>query len=126
QLIRKLAGHWVNSVEQEQVRHGRGRTRNIGDASPARDAPPRNPASTEMQNLWPIVPGLNERECDRSLPRKPYRAQRPVGNRREGSLDHEQLPYSADPRPRKGSSLARQPCPVPGRCKSERQPGHKI
>ncbi len=95
QLTRKLAGYWVNSVEQEQLRYGRGRNQNIPhkDESSARDALPRNPASTEMQNLWPIVPGLNGRECDRSRPGKFHRAQRPVGNRREGSLDHEQLPY---------------------------------
>ena len=69
QLTRKLAGYWVNSVEQEQVRRGRGRNRNIPkDASPARDALPPNPASTEMQNLWPTLPGPNARECDRSRP----------------------------------------------------------
>src|SRR5438445_12060814 len=83
QLTRKLAGHWVNSVEQEQVRRVRGRTRIIADASPARDVPPPNPVSTEMQNLWPIVPEPNERECDRSRPRNPKRAHRPAGSRRE-------------------------------------------
>ena len=63
QLTRKLAGYWVNSVEQEQVRRGRGRNRNIPsrDASPAPDALPPNPASTEMQNLWPTLPGPSER-----------------------------------------------------------------
>ena len=69
QLTRKLAGYWVNSVEQEQVRRGRGRNRNIPsrDASPAPGALPPNPASTEMQNLWPTLPGPNERGCGRLL-----------------------------------------------------------
>ena len=69
QLTRKLAGYWVNSVEQEQVRRGRGRNRNIPsrDASPAPGALPPNPASTEMQNLWPTLPGPNERACDHLL-----------------------------------------------------------
>src|SRR6266849_7525369 len=87
QLTRKLAGYWVNSVEQQQVPRGRGRTRNIPsrDASPAPGALPPNPASTEMQNLWPTLPGPNERGCGQSLADKPNRAQRLAGNRRERS-----------------------------------------
>ena len=102
QLTRKLAGYSVNSVEQEQVRRAHGHNRNIPsrDASPAPGALPPNPASTEMQNLWPTLPGPSERGCGRSLGDgtkyrryKSNRAQRLAGNRRERSLDHEQLPY---------------------------------
>src|SRR5213078_2095269 len=98
QLTRKLAGYWVNSVEQEPVRRARGHNPNSPkkDAKPAPGALPQNPASTEMQNLWPTVPGLNERECDRCRPRKPPRkpnhAQKLAGNRPGKSLDREQLP----------------------------------
>src|SRR5438045_8836401 len=87
QLIRRLASCWANSVVQEQARHERGRIRNISrDASPVRDALHPNPASIEMQNLWPIVPGLNGREWNQL-----NRAHRLAGNTREGSSDHEQL-----------------------------------
>src|SRR5436190_17031866 len=87
QLNRKLARYWVNSVEQEQVRRARGHNPNSPKkgGTPAPDALPPNPASTEMQNLWPTLPGPNERECDRSRPGKQNRAQGLVGNRQERS-----------------------------------------
>src|SRR5207253_7077418 len=87
QLTRKLAGYWVNSVEQPQVRRGRGRNRNIPsrDASPAPGALPPNPVSAEMQNLWRTLPSPSERGCGRSLVDKPNRGQRLAGNRRERS-----------------------------------------
>src|SRR6266513_2994407 len=95
QLTRKLAGYWVNSVEQEQVRCWRGRNRNIPskDASLVLGAVPQKPASAEMQNLWPTLPALNDRGCGHSLADKSNRVQRLAGNRRERSLDHEQLHY---------------------------------
>src|SRR5437763_7526343 len=43
QLTGKLAGHWVNPVAQEQVRHGRGHNPN----SPQKDATPARCASAE-------------------------------------------------------------------------------
>src|SRR5205807_8649121 len=101
QLTRKLAGYLVNSVEQEQVRRGRGCNRHIPsrDASPAPGALPPNPPSAEMQNLWRPLPGPSERECGRSLADgakyrryKSNRAQSLARNRREGNLDHDQLP----------------------------------
>src|SRR6266513_545243 len=84
QLTRKLARYWVNSVEQEQVRRGRGRSRNIPskDATPAPNVSPPNPVSTEMQNLWPPLPGLSERRYGQSLADKSSRAERLAGNRR--------------------------------------------
>ena len=65
QLTRKLARHSVNPVAQEQVRRAHRHNRNI----PSRDARPTpgalrpNPALTEMQNLWPTLPGPNARAC---------------------------------------------------------------
>ena len=84
QLTRKLAGYWVNSVEQEQVRRARGHNPNSPKkgATPAPGALPPNPASTEMQNLWPTLPGPSARVC-RSA--ESSRAQRLAGNRRERS-----------------------------------------
>src|SRR6516162_8619516 len=94
QLTRKLARHSVNSVVQEQVRRGRDHNPNSPNkgATRAQGAPPPNPASTEMQNLWPILPGPGERGCGRSLADKSNRAQRLAGNRPERSWDHEQPP----------------------------------
>src|SRR5439155_25425194 len=98
QLTRKLARHSVNSVVQAQVGRGRGHNRHIPsrDASPAPDALPPNPASTEMQTLWSPWPGPSARGCGRSLADaaryrryKSNRAQRLAGNRREGTEDHE-------------------------------------
>src|SRR5207253_8108525 len=82
QLTGKLAGYWVNSVAQEQVRHGRGHNPNSPqkDATPAPGALPLNPASTEMQNRWPTLPGPSSRGGFQSS-----RAQRLAGNRRERS-----------------------------------------
>src|SRR5439155_25787316 len=90
-LARKRAGYWVNSVEQEQVRLGHGRNRNIPsrDPTPAPGALPPNPASTEMQNLWPTLPRPDERAYGPSPPDKPNRVRRLTGNRRERSWDHE-------------------------------------
>src|SRR6516225_8767529 len=87
QLTRKPAGCWVNSVEQEQARRGYDHNPNSQNkgATPAPGALPPNPASNEMQNLWPTVPGLSAREYVRFLPDKPNRAQRLAGNRRERS-----------------------------------------
>src|SRR5437764_7794624 len=84
QLTQKLAGYWLNSVEQQQFQRGRGRNRNIPntDASPAPNALPPNPASTEMQNLSRTLPGPRERGCGQSLADTPNRAQRLTGNRR--------------------------------------------
>src|SRR5262245_28315731 len=92
QLTRKLAGYWVNSVEQEQVRRALDHNLNSPQkgATPEPGALPPNPASTEMQNLWPTVPGPNA--CCPSLPGKLNRAKRPAGNKRERNLGHEQLP----------------------------------
>ena len=58
QLTRKPARYWVNSVEQEQVRRARDHNPNSPKkgATPAPGALPPNPASNEMQNLWPTVP----------------------------------------------------------------------
>src|SRR5262252_4389786 len=89
QLRRKLAGYWVNSVEQEQARRAHDHnpdSPNKGE-TPAPGALPPNPASTEMQNLSLTVPGLSARECvwllpDKVLPDKPNRAHRLAGNRR--------------------------------------------
>src|SRR5256885_11353748 len=91
QLTQKLAGYWVNSVEQQQSQRGRGRNRNIPnrDASPAPNALPPNPASTEMQNLWPTLPRPDEWAYGPSPPDKPNRVRRLTGNRRERSWDHE-------------------------------------
>jgi hypothetical protein len=82
QLTRKPPGCWVNSAEQEQVRHARGRNRHnpSRDASPAPGALLPNWASAEMQNLWPTLPGPSARECFQS-----NRVQRLAGNRRERS-----------------------------------------
>src|SRR6476660_867684 len=87
QLTRKLAGYLVNSVEQEPARRGRGHNRNIPsrDAGPAPGALLPNPASTEMQNLWPTLPRLGEPACGLSLADKSNRAQKPAGSRRERS-----------------------------------------
>src|SRR5436190_679089 len=83
QLTQKLAGYWVNSVEQQQFQRGRGRNRNIRnrDASPAPNALLPNPVSTEMQNLWLTLPGPGEPGCGQSLADKSNRAQRLTGNR---------------------------------------------
>src|SRR5437660_10119297 len=66
QLTRKLARYWVNFVEQEQVRRARGHNPNSPkkSATPAPGALPQNPASTEMQNLWPTSPGPSAWVCD--------------------------------------------------------------
>src|SRR5207248_3875711 len=103
QLNRKLARYWVNSVEQEQVRRARGHNPDSPkkDATPAPGALPPNPASNEMQNLWPTVPEPNG--CRLSLPGKLNRAKRPAGNKRERRLGHEQLPCEAVPQPQKDS-----------------------
>src|SRR5215475_277780 len=99
QLTRKLARYWVKSVEQKQVRRARARNPNSPKkgATPAPGALLQSPASTEMLNLWPTVPSLNERECDRcrpgNPPGKPNHAQKLAGNRQERRLGHEQLPY---------------------------------
>src|SRR5438128_12000943 len=87
QLTRKLAGYWVNSVEQQQLRRGRGRNRNIPsrDASPMPGVLPPYPVSTEMQNLWPTVTGLSEPGCGQSLADRSNRAERLAGNRRARS-----------------------------------------
>src|SRR5436190_23162453 len=84
QLTQKLAGYWVNSVEQQQFQRGRERNLNIRnrDASPAPGALPPNPASTERQNLWLTLPGPSAPGCGQSLTDKPNRAQRLTGNRR--------------------------------------------
>src|SRR3989442_14357029 len=89
QLTQKLAGYWVNSVEQQQFQRGRGRNRNIPnrDASPAPNALPPNPASTEMQNLWPTLPEPSQPGCGQSLADKPNCDQRLTRNRRERSYD---------------------------------------
>src|SRR5262245_683574 len=90
-LTRKLARYWVKFLWQEQVPRARGynlNSRNKG-AMPAPGALLQSPASTEMLNLWPTVPSLNGRECDRcrpgNLPDKPNHAQKLAGNRREKS-----------------------------------------
>ena len=72
QLSRKLAGYWVNSVEQEQVRRGRGHNPNSPKkgGTPAPGALPPNPASTEMQNLWPTLPGPSARGAANQVVRK--------------------------------------------------------
>jgi hypothetical protein len=64
QRTRKLADYSVNSVEQEQVRRGRGHNLNSlkKGATPTPGALPPNPASTEMQNRWPTLPKPNDRE----------------------------------------------------------------
>src|SRR5436190_2476310 len=94
QLSRKFAGYWVNSVEQEQVRPARGHNPNSPKkgGTPAPGALLQSPASIEMQNLWPTVPSLNERECDRCRPGKPNHARKLAGNRPGKTLDPEQLP----------------------------------
>src|SRR5436190_8972254 len=74
QLSRKLAGYWVNSVEQEQVRRARGHnpySPNKG-VTPAPGALPPNRASTEMQNRWPTLPGPSVLEWNPS----PYESSR--------------------------------------------------
>src|SRR6266704_224397 len=85
QLSRKFAGYWVNSVEQEQVRRARGHNPNSPKkgGTPAPGALPPNPASTEMQNLWPTLPRKDERAYGPSPPDKPNRVRRLTGNRRE-------------------------------------------
>src|SRR6516162_8690270 len=87
QLTGKPPGCWVNSAEQEQVRPARGQNPDSPnkDASPAPGALLPNPASAEMQNLWPTVQGPNEWACGRSPYRKPNRALRLAGNRQERS-----------------------------------------
>src|SRR5262245_26558962 len=99
QLTRKLARYWVKSVEQKQVPRARARNPNSPKkgATPAPGALLQSPAPTEMLNLWPTVPSLNERVCDRCHPRnppgKPNHAQKLADNRPGKSLDREQLPY---------------------------------
>src|SRR6266480_2970987 len=117
QLTDKLARYWVKSVEQEQVRRGRGHNPKIHQgATPARAALPLNPASAEMQNLWATLAGPGAR-CLQSS-----RAQELAGNRQERRLGHEQLPCQAGPQPLKDS---RKGPGGPGRCKLWRVRGHK-
>src|SRR5438067_11997577 len=89
QLNRKLARYWVNSVEQEQVRPARGHNPDSPkkDATPAPGALPPIPASNELQNLCPPVPGPNG--CRLSLPVKLIRQKGPAGNNEERRLDPE-------------------------------------
>src|SRR5689334_22501459 len=92
-LTGKPAGYWVNSVEQKQVQRARGQNPDNPKkgATPGPGALLQSPASTEMLNVWPTVPSLNERECDRCRPGgppgKPNHAQKLAGNRPGKSLD---------------------------------------
>src|ERR1041385_2247971 len=86
QLSRKLAGYWVNSAEQERVRHARGHNQyspNKG-GTPAPGGLPPNRASTGMQNRWPTLPGPGARVWD-PYPYESSRVQELAGNRRERS-----------------------------------------
>src|SRR5204862_5758906 len=67
-LTDKPPGCWVNSAEQEQVRHARDRNRDnpSRDASPAPHALLPNRAAAEMQNLLPTMQAPNESACGRS------------------------------------------------------------